>query len=103
MKVYKTDARWKYGVCGWGSIAQTCEHIIGSEAGVIRCRGISPLSGQERFDTEFAEVRCSIRMSATSRVTMVNVATVGSHDLHKEGSSRHRTYACHTNKMDTKL
>ena len=49
VKMDKTEARWKYGL--WlGIIEHTCEHIMGTENGVIKCRAISPLSGQERFD-----------------------------------------------------
>ena len=47
-----TERRWKYGI--WqGMIEHTGEHVIGTKEGTLKCRAISQLVPDKRYDAEF--------------------------------------------------
>ena len=51
LKIDKTEARWKYGL--WlGLFERAREHNIGTENDVIKCKAISPLSRDHKFDND---------------------------------------------------
>ena len=52
-----TEKRWRYGI--WlGVIENTSEHIIGTKEGVVKCRAVSQITDDRKFDREFsAEIR----------------------------------------------
>ena len=50
----KSEARWRHGV--WlGTIPVSDEHIIGTEKGVIKCRAVTTLSEDKRFEAKAVE------------------------------------------------
>ena len=54
IKLGKSEARWKHGV--WlGTIETSDEHIVGTDLGVIKCRGVAPLPESQRFDAKALE------------------------------------------------
>ena len=54
VKLGKSEARWRRGV--WlGIVELSDEHIIGTEIGVIKCRAVTSLPGDQRFKAEALE------------------------------------------------
>eukprot|EP00973_Karenia_brevis_P095124 12425779-Karenia_brevis.AAC.1 len=51
VKVHKDDPRWEYGT--WlGVSMETREHIVGTSKGVIRCRAITALEEEKKFQAD---------------------------------------------------
>ena len=49
-----TERKWKYGI--WlGVVEHTGEHIVGTKEGTVKCKAISQLTPDKRFDQEMLD------------------------------------------------